>query len=99
MNIYGESGGHTDPPVFGASKRNGSSYPHAKRIFGNIQQQISSASSSAASMFAQNNSAGTSGGHQKQSPHSLVPENSNTSHQPGLSNKGMLLHIPNMVSI
>ena len=89
MNIYGESGGHTDPPVFGAAKRNGSSYPHAKRIFGNLQQQISSASSSAASMFAQNNSAGTTGGHQKQSQHSLVPENSNTSQQPGLLNKGM----------
>ena len=94
MNIYGESGGHTDPPVFGAAKRNGSSYPHAKRIFGNIQQQISSASSSAASMFAQNNSDcrapnGTTGGHQKQSQHSLVPENSNTSQQPGLLNKGM----------
>ena len=48
MNIYGESGGHSDPPVFGATKRNGSSYPHAKRIFGNLQQQISSASSSGA---------------------------------------------------
>ena len=56
MNIYAEGSGHTDPPVFGAAKRNGSAYPHAKRIFGNLQQQISSVSSSAASKFTQNHS-------------------------------------------
>ena len=99
MNIYGEGGGHTDPPVFGATKRNGSSYPHAKRIFGNLQQQISSASSSAASMFAQNTSPGTNGGHQKQSQHSLVPENITTQQQTGLLNKGKSLFSTNMVTI
>ena len=94
MNIYGEGGGHTNPPVFGAAKRNGSSYPHAKRIFGNIQQQISSVSSSAASKFSQNSSSSTQNiGEQKQSIHSLVSEqhsNSSLSQQKGLMNKGAI---------
>ena len=91
MNIYGEGAGHTDPPVFGASKRNGSSYPHAKRIFGNLQQQISSVSSSAASKFTQNSSSNThSSGQQKQSIHSTVPDQNcnSTSQQQGQLNKG-----------
>ena len=96
MNIYADSGGHTDPPVFGANKRNGSSYPHAKRIFGNLQQQISSASSSAVSKFSQQNSSShnnmNNGGQQKQSQHNLVPEQhiNISQHQQtqGLSNKG-----------
>lgn len=96
MNIYGEGGGHTNPPVFGAAKRNGSSYPHAKRIFGNIQQQISSVSSSAASKFSQNSSSNTqNNGEQKQSIHSLVTEqhsNSSLSQQKGLINKGIFLN-------
>lgn len=92
MNIYGESGGNTDPPVFGAAKRNGSSYPHAKRIFGNLQQQISSVSSSAASKFVQNSSSHAyNSGHQKQSIHSSVPDtntNSSLLQQKGQQNKG-----------
>ena len=96
MNIYADSGGHTDPPVFGANKRNGSSYPHAKRIFGNLQQQISSASSSAVSKFSQQNSSShnnmNNGGQQKQLQHNLVPEQhiNISQHQQtqGLSNKG-----------
>ena len=93
MNIYAEGGGHTDPPVFGAGKRSGSSYPHAKRIFGNLQQQISSASSSAASMFTQNSSSNNNNGQQKQSQHQLVPDHCNTTsqQQQGLLGKGQLL--------
>ena len=88
MNIYADNG-HIDPPVFGAGKRNGSAYPHAKRIFGNLQQHISSASSSAASIFTQNSSSNSSNGQQKQS-HLIVPEllnNCNISQQ-ALLNKG-----------
>ena len=92
MNIYAEGAGHTDPPVFGAAKRNGSSYPHAKRIFGNIQQQISSVSSSAASKFSQSSSSNSqNSGQQKQSIHSIVPDqhtNPSSSPQKGLVNKG-----------
>ena len=91
MNIYAEGSGHTDPPVFGAAKRNGSAYPHAKRIFGNLQQQISSVSSSAASKFTQNSSSNIHGsGQQKQSIHSTVPDQhcNLTTQQPGQPNKG-----------
>ena len=89
MNIYADGGGHADAPVFGASKRNGR--PHAKRIFGNIQQQISSASSSAASMFSPNSSSVTNNGQHKQSQNSSVPEKTVASqgqHQQGQANKG-----------
>ena len=88
MSIYAD-GGHNDPPVFGAGKRNGSAYPHAKRIFGNLQQHISSASSSAASIFTQNSSSNSNNGHQKQS-HLIVPELSNNCNisQQALLNKG-----------
>ena len=78
-------------PPFRVNKRNGSSYPHAKRIFGNLQQQISSASSSAASMFTQNNSSNNNNGQQKQSQHSMVPDHPNTSQQQGLVGKGKLV--------
>ena len=63
MQSYADGGGtgggaNIDPPVFGigsggAGKRN---YPHAKRIFGNLQQQISSAcGASSASIFTTHN--------------------------------------------